>query len=394
MLEIKLRKYDAPSHCTTTIMFPASEPDLQEVMDEIGVGITTEKQCLVDAVQNDDGGLQALVGILVNADEIQYLAKRMDSFERNELKTFYAVAKYEKLTEVKDFINLTFNLRCYSLVSDFSDISSIGKRYELDRRSEITVEEMRTMDFTAVGRELLNSNKGIITPYGVLYSTGNTPEQVYNGEQFPEYYWRSDEVATVTLESGDSQSDIKYEYLYLPCCEVEIKKALNRLGLKSPYSCTAHLDCEEMSEQIYQLFTEEFPLSEHLHSLNNLTENYIGFDEPLRNAFHAIVEMAHPRTPEDVVVLANNLCEFNVIPGLKTPEEYGRYMIIDSGHYEFDESLEEYIDFKRYGEQRIQNENGAFTDYGYIAYKGNTPAVEALLERNNSQNMEMGGMNL
>ena len=98
MLEIKLRKHDTPSYRTAVVKFPATEPDLQEAMEKIGVGITTEKLCLVDAVQNDHGGLQALAGTLVNADEVQYLAKRMDSFDKNELNTFYAAAEHEKLT--------------------------------------------------------------------------------------------------------------------------------------------------------------------------------------------------------------------------------------------------------------------------------------------------------
>ncbi len=33
----------------------------------------------------------------------------------------------------------------------------------------MTVEEMKNINFIVVGRELLNSNKGVITPYGVLY---------------------------------------------------------------------------------------------------------------------------------------------------------------------------------------------------------------------------------
>ena len=67
-------------------------------------------------------------------------------------------------------------------------------------------------------------------------------------------------------------------------------------------------------------------------------------------------------------------------------------MIIDSGRYELDENLEEYIDFKRYGEQRIRAEGGSFTNYGYIAYRGNTPAVMELLDREQNQGMTMGGM--
>ena len=201
-------------------------------------------------------------------------------------------------------------------------------------------------------------------------------------------------MATVTLESGDSQRGIKYEYVYLPCCEVEIEKALNRLGVKSLSSYVTHLDCEDMCEQLYEFFTEEFPLSEHFYTLNNLAQRYAGFDESSRDTFHDIVDMVHPKTPEDVVVLADNIHDFIVVPGLKTPEEYGRYMIMESDHYTFDENLEEYIDFKKYGEQRIQEENGVFTDYGYIAYNGIIPVVEELLERNNLWNLEMGGMHL
>ena len=146
-------------------------------------------------------------------------------------------------------------------------------------------------------------------------------------------------MATVILESGDYQSGIKYEYMYLPCYEVEIEKALNRLGVKSLHSCATHLICEDMSEQLYEFFTEELPLSENLNTLNNLAKSYAGFDESSRNTFHDIVDMIHPKTPEDVILLADNFHEFTVVPGLRTPEEYGRYMIIKSGNYTFDESL-------------------------------------------------------
>lgn len=392
MLVMKLRRHDAPSYRTAVIAFPAAEPDLQKAMGEIGVGITTEKLCLVDAVQNNQGGLQALVGTLVNTDEIQYLTKRMDSFDKNELNTFYAAAEHEKLHEVKDLINLTFNLHCYALISDFSDISAVGLRYELCCRIAIPADEMKTIDFAAIGKKLLVSSQGAVTAYGVLYPTGNTPEQIYNGEQFPEYHWRSDDVATVGLEFVEDYGGVKYEYLYLPCWDAEIVKALNRLGLGSSEHCAAHLDFERMSEQVYQIFTEYHSLCEHLCTLNNLARSYMGFDPRSQDDFHAIVEMARPKTPEDVAVLADNFYEFTVVRGLKTPTEYGRHMIIDSGHYEFDEDLEEYTDFKGYGEHRVRRENGSFTDYGYIAYRGCTPAVEELLRLSESQGMAMGGL--
>ena len=36
--------------------------------------------------------------------------------------------------------------------------------------------------------------------------------------------------------------------------------------------------------------------------------------------------------------------------------------------------------------------NGSFTDYGYIAYRGTTPAVERLLHQDDAPSITMGGI--
>ena len=38
-------------------------------------------------------------------------------------------------------------------------------------------------------------------------------------------------------------------------------------------------------------------------------------------------------------MLAENLELFDFVPGVHTPEEYGRYMIQQSGRFEYDENL-------------------------------------------------------
>lgn len=54
----------------------------------------------------------------------------------------------------------------------------------------------------------------------------------------------------------------------------------------------------------------------------NPARSYTGFDRQTQADFHAIMEMAQPKTPEDVAVLADNFYEFTVVPGLKTPTDY------------------------------------------------------------------------
>ena len=44
-------------------------------------------------------------------------------------------------------------------------------------------------------------------------------------------------------------------------------------------------------------------------------------------------------------------------------------MIQESGRFEFDENLDSFYNYKQYGEQQLQLEDGQFNKYGYVAYQ-------------------------
>ena len=45
-------------------------------------------------------------------------------------------------------------------------------------------------------------------------------------------------------------------------------------------------------------------------------------------------------------------------------------MIRQSGRFEYDENLDAFYDYEKYGTERMNEEDGMFTDRGYVAYKG------------------------
>ena len=51
--------------------------------------------------------LGAVQGTLVNIDQLDYLAKRLDGFCTGEASQFQAMAHKLELTDVQDFINMT-----------------------------------------------------------------------------------------------------------------------------------------------------------------------------------------------------------------------------------------------------------------------------------------------
>ena len=53
-------------------------------------------------------------------------------------------------------------------------------------------------------------------------------------------------------------------------------------------------------------------------------------------------------------------------------------MIQRSGHYKYDESLEEFYNYGDYGASRVLREDGKFVDRGYVSYHG-TLTMEELM---------------
>ena len=105
----------------------------------------------------------------------------------------------------------------------------------------------------------------------------------------------------------------------------------------------------------------------------------------------AVVMLAEPKSAAQIKNLAESLDLFDLAPGAHTPEEYGKYMIRQSGHFDYDENLDEFYDYEGYALQRMNEEDGMFTDRGYIAYKGYTSLAE-IMDGSQSSHMEMGGM--
>lgn len=101
-----------------------------------------------------------------NIEELNFLAKRMESFDKREQSQFDAAVSIFRPKTVEALINYTYNLPRFTLISDFSTPNAIGVSHILNRKQVMSLDEMSSTDFAKIGKELMQSGKGITTPYG------------------------------------------------------------------------------------------------------------------------------------------------------------------------------------------------------------------------------------
>ena len=130
---------------------------------------------------------------------------------------------------------------------------------------------------------------------------------------------------------------------------------------------------------------------EALSDLNELAAATDGLSKADMEKLGAVVTLAEPKSAAQIKNLAENLDLFDFAPGTHTPEEYGKYMIQKSGRFDYDENLDAFYNYEKYGTERMNEEDGMFTDRGYIAYKGYYN-MEEVMNGSQSSRMEMGGL--
>jgi len=222
----------------------------------------------------------------------------------------------------------------------------------------------------------------------VACDNGMKLEQVYDGRFFPCYYYEPNASAIALTSKTEPEDTEHITWLFLPMAQEEIARTLLRAGITDPSDIRLRLVESHLPDEVDVLLDME---QESLSDLNALAQAADEFSDDSLRKLGAVVTMAKPETAVQVKNLAESLDLFDFAPDTHTPEEYGKYIIQQSGHFDYDENLDGFYDYEGYALQRMSEEGGMFTDRGYIAYKGYASLTE-IMDGSQSRCMEMGGM--
>ena len=381
-----------PEYGVATIPFPIPHDQYahcMELLEALEIGDAVKADCQVQEINSFYSVLKRTEMLPVNVEELNYLAKRLDSFDVGEAAQFQAMAYKLELLELKDLINLTFCCQEATIITDFSDLASVGRAHYMNLHGGCAkTAELDALDGEETARQLIESGSGTVTPYGVVYDNGMKLEQVYDGQFFPCYYYEPHATTVAVTSKSEPENTDNITWLYLPMAQEEIDRALQRAGITDCADLRLRLEDSQLPNEVNVLLDMEHESLEDLNALAQATDA-LSTDDIKKLC--AVVTLAKPQNAEQVKNLVESLDLFDFAPGAHSPAEYGKYMIQQSGHYDFDENLDEFYDYEGYAQQRMNEENGMFTDLGYIAYKGYF-SIEEVIDGSQGDSMEMGGM--
>lgn len=371
MFDAVLKKDNDPISDAEIVEFPIPKDRYKKTiraLNKIQIGSVLEQDCCVADLRSADcPALRRMIGRMVGVDELDWLGKQLESFDQYELLQFNAAAERFGLSSAGEMIDLSLRSREVTVISDFNDLEKAGKRHYLTVHGASNPEELDNLDGTETARLLMSEQQGHITPYGVVYDNNIKLEQTYDGKHLPPSWWNENCVMELEIVPENDEDVRHHDWIQFPTDPLKAERALLRVGIPALGKVEVQFSDSRFPDEVVRALDIRIGC---YYQLNELSQVCAGFQEHDFAKLGAVCHLAKPEGIESVRQLAENLDQFDFAPDVHTPEEYGRYMIRQSGRYEYDEDLEEFYNYKEYGIKRILQEDGIFTDYGYVSYHG------------------------
>lgn len=159
------------------------------------------------------------------------------------------------------------------------------------------------------------------------------------------------------------------EYLKLPATTEEVQALLKRIGVDGVrYEEIFMTNYETDISGLHDCLDEY----ESIDELNYLASLLDDMPEWEAEKFAAALEFGEYHSAKDLINLAQNLDGFELYTGIADEKELGRYYIEEMCALEVPEHVQSYIDYEAYGRDMSINEDGRFTDGGYVVRTGDS----------------------
>ena len=191
----------------------------------------------------------------------------------------------------------------------------------------------------------------------------------------PDYSYNKDYpfAAFITNLGKYNEGELVGEWVKFPTTAEEMKEVFKRIGIGQkddfgqPYEEWFITDYDCYVDGLYDKLGEY----ENLDELNYLASKLDEMSDSEYAQFQAGMEMGdHCGSLQEIINLTENLDCYEIYPNIEDYDDLGRYYIEELDAMQVPEHLKNYIDYEAYGRDVAMDENGSFTDQGYVRDTG------------------------
>ena len=162
LFEATLRNRSQPELGSLTISFPIPEERYENVifaLKNFQIGDAGKQDCCIDSIRAPDcPALCRMSGTLANVDELDWLGRKLESFDQYELLQVSAAAERFGLCSADELVDLSFCANEMTVISDFSDLERVGRKHYLTVNGAADTKELENLDGKETALALIFGN--------------------------------------------------------------------------------------------------------------------------------------------------------------------------------------------------------------------------------------------
>lgn len=314
-------------------------------------------------------------------DELNFLAKRLDSLNEEERLVLQAVSPKilkvgeDELVSPKDLINMTYGLDEVSIISNVGNAQQLGQFViENDLHTDVEAvpdDSVYLLDRTRIGQLQQQNDGGVFIDGKYIVTAEYELPEVYDGKNLPmenPTSWFAFKMDVTRPPASDDLGEVEAiaEILALPVDRADADELAKRLGMERIEDC-AYLGFES---SIPQIDADKFGDMHDFDQLNNLSEMMLEMSPSDQVKFKAVLSAEEPEKIEQILDIARSLDQYEFAPMVEDEAHFFKSYLLRHLDEKIDPRWLDSLLARNEGTELLERIGGTLTDYGVISSRG------------------------
>ncbi len=314
-------------------------------------------------------------------DELNFLAKRLDSLNEEERLVLQAVSPKilkvgeDELVSPKDLINMTYGLDEVSIISNVGNAQQLGQFViENDLHTDVEAvpdDSVYLLDRTRIGQLQQQNDGGVFIDGKYIVTAEYELPEVYDGKNLPmenPTSWFAFKMDVTRPPASDDLGEVEAiaETLTLPVDRADADELAKRLGMERIEDCV-YLGFES---SIPQIDADKFGDMHDFDQLNNLSEMMLEMSPSDQVKFKAVLSAEEPEKIEQILDIARSLDQYEFAPMVEDEAHFFKSYLLRHLDEKIDPRWLDSLLARNEGTELLERVGGTLTDYGVISSRG------------------------